>query len=77
MKFSSLEIETSYNYKTKKDELTGKISLKSDNNSAKIYLRMTHNELIEMLKIATPIFERSTNEKIKILKEEWLKECEE
>lgn len=77
MKFRSLKIETSHNYQTHKDELIGQIGLTSDNNKARIYLKMTHNELIEMLKIVTPIFERSTNEKIKILKEEWLKECKE
>lgn len=76
MKFRSLEIEVKYNFQTHKKELTGQICLDSDNNDARLYLNMTHNELIEMLKIATPIFERSTNEKIKILKEEWLKESE-
>lgn len=77
MEFVKLEIEKNkYSFKGKVGGFKGKIHFDSSSDDW-IVLNLDDEWCRKFLELSIPLFERATNEKIEIIKEEIKKSCEE
>lgn len=70
MKFNGLEI--SWDGYGEKRTLKGRLKFVTENNDW-LNLSLQHEDLVKMMELAIPIFEKATSDRIEFIKEEFTK----